>query len=152
MLCCWFTVDYITHACLCAMCSYSIFPLKVKLLLQLSHALCRPPIKCLIDWGSFAQQCALLFKSMGSWLHLFDQKYSKNITLFYFKYILKSILFLWWQSWIFSIITPVFSVIHQKIILICWFAAQATFCIMKFKKFALPFVETMILFSRLFYE
>jgi len=36
-------------------------------------------------------------------LHLFDQKYSKIILHKTTKIVL------WWQSWIFSIITPVFS-------------------------------------------
>jgi len=40
-------------------------------------------------------------------------------------------LFLWWQSWIFSIIRLVFSVTSHlsEIILICLFAAQETFLI-----------------------
>ncbi len=64
--------------------------------------------------------------------HLFDQKYS-NIAKYYcslntFLYILKCNFFLWWQSWIFSIITPVFSVTwsfrNHSNMLIC---AQETF-------------------------
>ncbi len=47
-------------------------------------------------------------------LHLFDQKYSQNnkivLYCFLFEYILKCNVFLWYQSCIFSIITPVFSV------------------------------------------
>ncbi len=42
---------------------------------------------------------------------------------------LKLNLFLWWKSWIFSIISPVFSVTwsFRNIILICGFVAQETF-------------------------
>ncbi len=43
----------------------------------------------------------MLLKECSLRLYLFDQKY---------KYLLKCNLFLWWQSWIFSIITPVSSV------------------------------------------
>ncbi len=43
-------------------------------------------------------------------------------------------LFLWWQSWIFSIITAVFSVTwSSEIILIFWFAAQDKFIIINVK-------------------
>ncbi len=71
-------------------------------------------------------------------LHLFDQKYSKNceiilqfkITVFYVN-IFQNVIYSCDQSWIFSIITPVFSVTwSSEIILICWFAAQETFLIM----------------------
>ncbi len=50
------------------------------------------------------------------------------------------------QSWIFSIITPVFSVTwSSEIILICWFAAQETFIIyINVKNCLIILVETMI--------
>ncbi len=48
--------------------------------------------------------------------------------IFCFNIVFKYDLFLWWQSWIFSIIT---SVSHDpsEIVLIYWFAAQETFLI-----------------------
>ncbi len=61
---------------------------------------------------------------------------------FLFGYILKCNLFLLWQSWIFTIIAPVFSVtwchmVFQKVLLlICWFAAQET-----------PMLKTVVLFN-----
>ncbi len=66
-------------------------------------------------------------------LHLYDKKYSKNSEI-----LLQFICFLSiycqmsfisvMRRWIFSIITPVFSVTcSSEIIIICWFAAQETF-------------------------
>ncbi len=57
-------------------------------------------------------------------MHLFDQKYSRTVILWHIITILKSNLFLWWQSWIFSIITPVFSVTwsfrnHSNMLICC---------------------------------
>ncbi len=74
---------------------------------------------------------AMLFKSLGSVRFLiffkeqqgciyFIKNTEKNNTIV--KYMM--------HSWIFSIITPVFSVTwSSEIILICWFAAQETFLI-----------------------
>ncbi len=61
----------------------------------------------------------MLLKECLLRLYLFDQKY---------KYLLKCNLFLWWQSWIFSIITPVSHDFSENI-LICWFGAQKQFLI-----------------------
>ncbi len=73
----------------------------------------------------------------SSKLHLFDQKYCKNLKYF-FKFqtavfyvnICYDVIYFCDQSCIFSIITPVFSVTwSSEIIIIYWFAAQETFLI-----------------------
>ncbi len=52
------------------------------------------------------------------------------------------------QNWILSIITPVFGV-TSEIILIYWFAAQETFLIINIQN-SIIFVKTVIPFSRIF--
>ncbi len=86
------------------------------------------------------------FMKSSSRLHLFDQKYCKIVKYYYnLKHpfsifiIFENIIYSCDQSWIFSIITPVFSVTwSSEIILIYWFAAQETFLLLSMLKAVVP--------------
>ncbi len=133
-------MQWVNHHCL-----YTYLHRQNRHRIKMSHRIPRWPItlpfKSLSyeDWSFLCfwkflmltkAACLLIWSKCSLKLSFCEILLQYKITVFYHNICLKSNLVLWWQSWISSIIAPVFSVTwFFRSHYICWFAAQEPFLI-----------------------